>query len=104
MTDLERLVDALRASSPDLDLTLDWSGEPEAPGWLDVEEHGRSVAVEWRPRLGFGVSLVETSSDPSAGLFEGPGEVFTDLHEAKERILCLLDSEGKRLRHRAVGG
>jgi hypothetical protein len=104
MTDLERLVDALRASSPDLDLTLDWSGEPEAPGWLDVEERGRSVAVEWRPRLGFGVSLVDTSSDPAAGLFEGPEEVLTDFHAAKERILRLLGSEERPLRHRAVGG
>ncbi|HET9228385.1 MAG TPA: hypothetical protein VFR31_17045 [Thermoanaerobaculia bacterium] len=104
MTDLERLVDALRVSSPDLDLTLDWSGEPGAPGWLDVAEHGRSVAVEWRPRLGFGVSLVETSSDLAAGLFEGPDEVFTDFRAAKERILRLLGSADRRLRHRAVGG
>ena len=104
MTDLERLVDALHASSPDLDLTLDWSGEPGAPGWLDVAEHGRSVSVEWRPRHGFGVSLVDTSSDPAAGLFEGPDEVFTDFRAAKERILRLLGSEGRRLRHRAVGG
>jgi hypothetical protein len=104
MTDLERLVDALRASSPEIDLNLDWSGEPGAPGWLDVAEHGRSVAVEWRPRLGFGVSLVDTSSDPTAGLFEGPEAVFTDLHAAKERILRLLGSEDRRLRHRTVGG
>lgn len=103
MTDLERLVDALRAFSPDLDLTLDWSGEPGAPGWLDVAEQGRFVAVEWRPRLGFGVSLVDTSSDSADGLFEGPDAVFTDLHAAKERILQLLGSEGRRLR-RAVGG
>lgn len=104
MTDLERLVDALRASSPDLDLTLDWSGEPEVSGWLDIAEHGRSVAVEWRPRHGFGVSLVETSSNPSLGLFEGPEEVFTDYHAAKERILWLLGSEERHLRHQAVGG
>jgi len=98
MTDLERLVDALRASSPDLDVTLDWSGEPEAPGWLDVEEHGRSVAVEWRPRRGFGVSLVETSSDPTTVLFEGPDEIFTDFHATKERILRLLDPEERPVR------
>jgi hypothetical protein len=103
MTDLERLVDALRASSPDLHLTLDWSGEPGVPGWLDITEHGRFVAVEWRPRRGFGVSLVETSNDSGRGLFEGPEEVFTDFHAAKERILRLLGSEDRHLRHRAVG-
>ena len=104
MTDLERLMDALRTSSPDLHITLDWSGEPEVPGWLDIEEHGRSVAVEWRPRRGFGVSLVETSCNPALGLFEGPEEVFTDFHAAKEQILRLLGSEERHLRHRAVGG
>jgi hypothetical protein len=104
MTDLKRLVDALRASSPDLDLTLAWSGEPEAPAWLDIAEHGRFVAVEWRPRLGFGVSLVDTSSDPVAGLFEGPEETFSDFHAAKDRILLLLGSEGRRPRRRAAGG
>jgi len=103
MTDLERLVDALRASSPDLDLTLDWSGEPGTPGWLDVAEHGRLVAVEWSPQLGFGVSLVDTSSDPVTGLFEGPEEVFTDFRAVQERILRLLGSGDRRLGRRAVG-
>ena len=105
MTDLERLVDALRASSPGLDLTLDWSGEPGARGLAGYRGRrpvcgcGVETAARFRSLSG---GYVERSC---TGLFEGPEEVFRDFHAAKERILLLLGSEGsRRPRRRAAGG
>jgi hypothetical protein len=90
MTEIEKLAELLHASSPELDLRLDAPGEVEGSTWLDVEQEGRVVAVEWRPRHGFGLSLLETAGDPRAGLFEGPDEILTDPYSARDRILSLL--------------
>jgi len=103
MTDIQELADLLHASSPELALTLDCPDEPGAPCWLDVSSHDRFVVVEWKPALGFGVSLVDNVSDPRAGLFEGPDEVFQDIHATKDRVLELLGLEGRWVRRRAAG-
>jgi len=103
MTDIQELANLLHASSPELELTLDCPDEAGAPCWLDVSSHDRFVAVEWKPALGFGVSLVDKESDPRAGLFEGPDEVLRDIHSAKDRILALLGLEGRWLRRKAAG-
>jgi hypothetical protein len=103
MTDLQELADLLHASSPKLALTLDCSDEPGAACWLDVSSQDRFVVVEWKPALGFGVSLVDTVSDPRAGLFEGPDEVLQDIHSTKDRVLELLGLEGRWERRRAAG-
>lgn len=93
MTEIEKLAELLRASSPELDLRLDASEEIESSAWLDVEQEGRVVAVEWRPRNGFGISLLETTGDPRAGLFDGPDEILADPYSAHYRILALLTDQ-----------
>jgi hypothetical protein len=90
MTEIEKLAELLHASSPQLGLRLDAPEELESSAWLDVEQEGRVVTVEWRPRRGFGISLLETSGDPRAGLFEGPDEILADPYSARDRILSLL--------------
>lgn len=103
MTDIQKLADLLYASFPELSLSLDCSDEPGAACWLDVSSHDRFVVVEWKPALGFGVSLVDTVSDPRAGLFEGPDEALPDIHSTKDRVLELLGLEGSWVRRRAAG-
>ena len=101
MSEVEVLANLLRAALPDLELSLDLPAEPGSPAWLDVERQGRIVSVEWRPRRGFGVSLLETTEDPRAGLFEGPDEIVSDAYIARDRVLSLLGvdaSVGQRLR------
>jgi hypothetical protein len=90
MSDIEKLADLLRAFSSDLSLRLDLPLNSGGHAWLDVEQRRRVVAVEWRPRHGFGISLLNTCGDPQGGLFEGPSEVVTDYQEACNRILSLL--------------
>jgi len=103
MTDIQELADLLHASSPELDRTLDCPGEAGAPCWLDVSSQDRFVVVEWKPALGFGVSLVGTESDPRVGLFEGPDEVLRDVQSTRDRVLALLGLEGRWLPKRAAG-
>lgn len=93
MSELEVLADLLRAALPDLELSLDLPAEPGGAAWLDVERQGRIVSVEWRPRRGFGISLLETSEDPRAGLFEGPDEIVSDPYVARDRVLSLLGAD-----------
>jgi hypothetical protein len=93
MTEIEQLAELLHASSPHLDLRLDFSEALESAAWLDVERQGRIVAVEWRPRQGFGISLLGASGDPRAGLFEGPDEILSDVRSARDRILFLLAAD-----------
>lgn len=93
MTEIEQLAELLHASSPHLDLRLDSSEELESAAWLDVERQGKVVAVEWRPRQGFGISLLGDSGNPRAGLFEGPDEILSDVRSARDRVLFLLAAE-----------
>ncbi len=93
MSDIEILEALLRESLPDLELSLDLPAEPGGSAWLDVQRQGRFISVEWRPRRGFGVSLLEAAGDLRAGLFEGPDEIFRDPGAARDRVLSLLDAD-----------
>lgn len=95
MSEIETLADLLRFSSSELGLRLDAAAEG-GTAWLDVERRGRVVAVEWRPQQGFGVSLLESSGDPLAGLYEGPDEILADPYSARDRILSLLEPSSFR--------
>lgn len=90
MSEIEVLVDLLLAAHPDLELRLDLPAEPSGAAWLDVERQGRVVSVEWRPRRGFGISLLDTSAPPQEGLFEGPDKILAAPAAARDHILRLL--------------
>jgi hypothetical protein len=93
MNDFELLTNLLHTALPDLELSLDEPIELGSPAWLDVARQGRVVSVEWRPRCGFGISLLATSGDPREGLFEGPDEIVSDAYVARDRILSLLGTD-----------
>jgi len=92
MSEIEVLADLLRAALSDLELKLDLPAGPGSPAWLDVERQGRAVAVEWRPRRGFGISLLDSSAPPEEGLFGGPDEIATTPSAARDVILHLLSA------------
>jgi hypothetical protein len=101
MNDLRRLAQAVQHEIPDARLDLDEPERSQQAGWLDIRHEGLSVAVEWRPGIGFGVSLIEQDpGDPSKGLFEGPDHVFEDWHEAKDQILFLLNASSQPAQRR----
>jgi hypothetical protein len=103
MNDLRKLAQAVRSEVPGAEIKLDEPERTGQAGWLDIEYEDVAIAVEWRPAVGFGVSRLEVGGDPTAGLFEGPDDVFSDLGEAKSHILLLLQpglAERKRARGR----
>lgn len=103
MNDLRKLAQAVRSEVPGAEFKLEEPERSGQSGWLDIEFEDVAIAVEWRPSVWFGVSRLEVGGDPTAGLFEGPDDVFEDWREAKEHILFLLQSgltERKRARSR----
>lgn len=106
MNDFQKLVQALRAHSPALELELDDSPTQGETCWLDIRRGDRWVVVEWRPQRGFGISLLEEPSlDSLQGMFEGPDDVVSSVETARERIVSFLDSDEPSilLRRKAAG-
>lgn len=101
MNDLRRLAQAVLYEIPDARLDFDEPERSQQAGWLDVRHGDLWVAVEWRPGIGFGVSLNEQDpGNPSKGLFEGPDHVFEDWHQAKDQVLFLLHASGQPAQRR----
>jgi hypothetical protein len=92
MNELSALHQFLRRELPDaVSMKLDAPESRDLASWLDIEFEGQWVAVEWKPTIGFGISMIEgIEEDPKKGLFEGPDEFFTDLSQAQEHILSLF--------------
>lgn len=88
MNAIEQLQDLLVKRFPAATITLDRPDTPSASWWLDVVLNTYSVAVEWKPGVGFGVST--PTGDEYGG---GPDEVYADPEAAYSRILELLLSQ-----------
>lgn len=108
MNDFHTLYQGLIQDLPEAaDVTVDAPTRGDQAGWLDVRYEGKWVVVEWRPGMGFGVSLIEEADeDPAAGLFEGPDQIFRSWREAQDHLLSLLqlqvaevDSWSRRAAH-----
>jgi hypothetical protein len=87
MSDLHKLALAVGSEIPGAEFELEEPERNGQSGWLNIEFEDIAITVEWRPAVGFGVSRIEVGGDPTAGLFEGPHDVFSDWCEAKEHIL-----------------
>jgi hypothetical protein len=92
MNEIKRLASEIQATLPRANVRPDCPTDDRSQTcWLNVEFAGHSVAVEWRPGKGFGVSKVEASEgEPLAGLFSRPSRVVSTCGEAYEAVLGLL--------------
>lgn len=91
MTELDRLIQAVRSEFPAAKLKIDESGSNDRVSWLDIAHQGKGIVVEWRRGVGFGISVLpEAPSKPFEGLFQGPDEVFSDWVSAKDHVSFLL--------------
>jgi hypothetical protein len=96
MNDLELLAKALRDEFPSARFEV--AGTASST-WLDIEHASRSVAVEWRPGIGFGVSVIpDQEQEPLSGLFEGPDEVFERWPDARDYVISLIKDASHKLR------
>lgn len=85
MNEVERLMNRLRERFPTASLAMDPAEAASGSWWLDVELEGHHVAVEWRPKVGFGIST------PSDDDFDSRAdEIYTSESEALDRVRELL--------------
>ena len=85
MNQIEQLAERLASEVPDAKTSLDRPAQQSGMWWLDATLHGHSVATEWRPGKGFGISA---SASRTYG--EGPDEIVPDLQSAGDRVIALL--------------
>jgi len=98
MSDLEQLAEVVKRSFPTAELKMTLPERAGQAGWLDISSAERSIAIEWRPGIGFGVSLLpdmEMEEDPASGLFEGPDQVFEGRADAEKHVLGLLHAAAR---------
>lgn len=70
MNPIEQLRADLASRLPSATFRMDPPDEPSGPWFLDIQDRGRCVVVEWRPERGFGLSVVATSS-----IWDGYGDM-----------------------------
>ncbi|HEX8321554.1 XRE family transcriptional regulator [Longimicrobium sp.] len=88
MNSIERLRDLVAERFPTATFVLDAPDDPGGFWWLDIYLNDYHVAVEWRPRQGFGVS---TPSDDDYG--PGADEIYQSATSAFGRIRELILSQ-----------
>ena len=88
----------LQAALPGAILTLDRPKQGTGVWFLDVEFHDRSISIQWRPKLGFGI----TTADSSRAYGEGPDEAHPDADTTIMRSIQLL--RGEAIQDIAVAG
>jgi hypothetical protein len=96
MSDLEQLAETVKRSFPDAELELTPPTRSGQAGWLDISKEGMSIAIEWRPEAGFGISVLPNAdAEASLGLFDGPDEVFGSLMDAERHLREMLGSAAR---------
>jgi DNA-binding transcriptional regulator YiaG len=81
-TPIEQLAEMIRERFPQADLSLDAPKNQKASWWMDVRVGNQSLAVEWRPAKGFGIS-----ARPDAAY----GELSDETHETANAAFGRID-------------
>jgi DNA-binding Xre family transcriptional regulator len=90
MNAIELMERDIRSALPTAWTRLRRPRNPQGEWWLDAKQDDHVVAVQWRPRRGFGVS----ASALGDGYGEGPDETIESREEATGRVLDLLRTKG----------
>lgn len=85
---IARLTELVRALVPDATVEVDEPARPTGAWFVDVRAAGQHLVVEFRPRLGFGLS------SPSADSYgEGPDEFVAEEEAIADRIATLIRTQ-----------
>lgn len=91
MEHIEKLTRELERVLPSCRIRTEAGGdEPGSPTWVDVFAEGRSWVIEWRPRLGFGLTSVDEEEDEVMGV--GADEVYPTAKAVVDRIVELIQT------------
>jgi hypothetical protein len=93
MNPVEQIEAAVRAEFPQATLKVDPPKNIETGYWfLDITDGAKTVIVEWRPNIGFGVSFAgEEGTDLEIVYGEGPQQFHEDQEIAVQAIRTLLN-------------
>lgn len=86
-TPIQSLAEQLRNRFQEARISLDEPSKKDGRWFLDVEDNGHLVVVQWKDGFGMGISC-----SPEHSYGEGADEVYQDLEAAYSRIVCLLIS------------
>ena len=89
MNAFESMKEEAKKQFPDATISVDYPEKEGGWQWLDVRLNNKHVAVEWRPKEGFGFFAED------AGYGEGPNEIFTETDKAIERLITKLKAIAK---------
>lgn len=87
---IEGLAAKLHQQWPEAIVQIDSAETPDGTSWIHAQIHDQAVEIEWRPALGFGVSV--SSGKPASELFSGPDSIVlsadTVLETIKKRLVA----------------
>lgn len=92
---VDELVQLLRKGVPGVEVNVDAPSKTAGSWFIDVSEGQQSLVIEYRPKLGFGIT-----STPMDGYGEGPDEFRGGAEEAAKRVVDLLRSRQRTRPHR----
>ena len=84
---IDKLVQRLREAVPGVQVAVDAPAKAAGSWFIDVSKGKQSLVIEYRPKLGFGIT-----STPTDGYSEGPDELAGDVEEAARRVVALFRS------------
>lgn len=87
---IEQLTDLLRGRLPHSVLEVDAPARASGAWFVNVDAGGQSFVIEFRPKLGFGLS-----STPSEGYGEGADEFAPEAEDIVERVEELVRTKGR---------
>lgn len=86
MNEIQRLKERIAKELPNARLALDAPQPPRPSGawWLEIDQDGHEVVVEWKPGRGFGLT------SPAEGFGEGADEAYDDVDATARRVIDLV--------------
>ncbi len=92
MNDAQQLADFIKKTFAVDKLEIESPDNPSGSWWIHAWSKEKFVEIEWRPNLGFGISLI-LNGDFESAMFGGPDNVFPDLDAAQNYVTQLLISD-----------
>lgn len=92
---IDRLINLIRDRVADAAIKVDAPARASGDWFVDVSAEGQALAIEFRPKLGFGLS------SPSSDAFgEGPDEFLQNEEEVADRVAALIRSQQRTVPQR----
>jgi DNA-binding XRE family transcriptional regulator len=90
MSPVDQLSRDLRIQFPQAEIEMRKSDDPQGFQFLTLRLDEFEVGIEWKPKLGFGISSFRDDCAASEGLFSAPNEWYETEQAAFHRVASLV--------------